>query len=147
MFPLGVVLFPRPLLVNLGHLIVFEKADFEKVDAVVVLAGNIPDRGLQAADLLLQSRADLALLSHAKLSRQKKMLWELGIFWPQAGEINRLILLKSGVEPDRIRDLPGRVDSTWDEAQSLRAYLQEHPLKSIAIVTCKYHFLPRLSKL
>lgn len=135
---LGIVLHSF-LLTALGEIVVYENADFKQVDAVVVLSGGVPDRALQARDLLLNSKAKVAFLTQEVLSKQERLLENLGFHVPQSAEINRKVLVRAGIDPDRIIDLPGKCDSTKDEADALKRYLRDHPLKSIALTTCKNH--------
>ena len=131
--------FHRPLLEALGGLVVYEKSDFSRVDAVVVLSGVIPDRSLQAVELLRDSRAELAILFAASVPPRFEPLGQLGIDYTEDYEVNRAVLLKSGIEEKRIRILPDRVSSTWEEALAFRSFLVENEIHSIAISTCRFH--------
>ncbi|MBI4444452.1 MAG: YdcF family protein [Acidobacteria bacterium] len=131
--------FYESLLALVGNLLVFKKADFQQVDAAVVLAGRYPDRALQARDLLLKSKARIALVSREELLQQLRELQRLGIHPLQSGEINRRILLMSGIDPERVKELPRSSDSTWGEAQAFRGYSEAHCLRSVVVVTCKDH--------
>ena len=131
--------FHRPLLGGLGQLLFYENAAFVHVDAVIIPSGFQPDRALQAADLLLQSRADQAILFQEVLPERYRPRERLGADFAEDHEINREILLKRGIDEDQIQLLPEEVDSTWEEAQALRNYLVAHPMESIVISTCKFH--------
>src|SRR5207249_498966 len=58
---------------------------------------------------------------------------------PWEGEASRRVLLARGVPAEAIVQLPAVVDSTKDEAQALRLYLEEHPGETVGVVTSKYH--------
>ncbi len=131
--------FHRPLLGGLGHILFYENAAFVHVDAVIVPSGFQPGRALQAADLLLQARADKAILFHEVLPERYRPRERLGADFAEDHEINREILLKHGIDENQIQLLPEEVDSTWGEAQALRHYLVAHPMESIVISTCKFH--------
>ena len=66
-------------------------------------------------------------------------LEELGIDFSEDHEINRQVLIKLGVDESRVRVIPEVVDSTWEEAEALRRYLESERLDSIVITTCRYH--------
>ncbi|MDA2937132.1 YdcF family protein [Acidobacteria bacterium AH-259-A15] len=131
--------FHGSLLRGLGGLVVYENADFDHVDAVVVPAGVVPGRAFQAANLLRESRAGMAILCREEVRPRFKWLKELGVHLLEDHEINQDVLLKLGVEETRIELLPDVARSTWEEAQALKRYLAEHPLDSIVISTCQYH--------
>lgn len=133
------LVFHQPLLRGLGHVLFYENAAFERVDAVIIPSGILPDRALQAADLLLESRADTAILFQEVLPERYRPRDRLGADFREDHEINREILLRQGVDENRILLLPERVTSTWEEAQALRHYLVEHPMESIVISTCRFH--------
>ena len=140
---LGVVallgILHQPLLTVLGNIVVYQRDDFDRVDAVIVPSGVVPDRVFQAVDLLLRSRADTAILFRQKLPQHFETLEELGIDFSEDHEINRQVLRKLGVDESRVRVIPEVVDSTWEEAEALRRYLESERLDSIVITTCRYH--------
>ena len=130
----------HPLLLSrVGHLVVYERTDFEKVDVVVVPSGSIPARVLGAADLILESRAERAILFREDLPPAFDELEKLGVDFSESYEINREVLLSQGIEEGRVEVLPKEVESTWREAQEFRQYVDRHPLDSLVIVTSVYH--------
>ena len=130
----------HPLLLSrVGHLVVYERTDFEKVDVVVVLPGGLPARVLEAADLILESRAERAILFRGDLHPAFDELEKLGVDFSESYEINREVLLSHGIEEGRVEVLPKEVDSTWMEAQEFRQYVDRNPLDSLVIVTSVYH--------
>lgn len=129
----------RPLLVQIGELLVFEKSEFDRVDAVIVLPGSAPDRVLGALELVKHSRASTVLLGRARPGLNHLRLKELGIDRMLDYEVNREVLLRKGVAEDRIKLLPQESGSTREDALALRRYLEQSRIGSVAIVTCKYH--------
>ncbi len=127
-----------PLLVEMGELLVYE-SEFDHVDAALVLPGSVPDRVLAARDLLLSSRAKIALLGRVEVNDELVELDELGIHRMLDHEVNREILIRQGIAPEQIELLPGESGSTSEDASALRQYLKKSNFESIAIVTCKYH--------
>lgn len=132
-------LFHQFLLSRVGHLVVYERTDFEKVDVVVVPSAMIPTRALGAADLMLTSRAERVILFREDLPPAFDELEKLGVDFSESHEINREVLLSQGIEEGRVEVLPEEVDSTWREAEEFRQYVDRHPLESIVIVTSVYH--------
>ena len=131
--------FNQFLLSQVGHLVVYERADFETVDVVAVPSGNIPHRALGAADLMLQSRAEKAVLFREDLSPAFDELEKLGVGFMESHEVNREILLRRGIDESRVEVLPEEVDSTWEEAQAFREYVDDNPVNSIVITTSVSH--------
>ncbi|MCH8820187.1 MAG: hypothetical protein IIB03_07700, partial [Acidobacteria bacterium] len=54
--------FHQTILSAIGHLVVYERSNFEMVGVVVVPSAMTPERALGAADLMLESRAERAIL-------------------------------------------------------------------------------------
>lgn len=54
-------------------------------------------------------------------------------------DIATSVLADAGVESDRIEMLPGRVRSTYDEAEAAAAYSRTHAIQSMIVVTSPYH--------
>ncbi len=133
------VVLHQPLLSALGNLVVYESDDFDHADAAVVLCGAIPGRALQAADLLLESKADRAILTREQKPRSYQRMDELGVDYSEHHEINQAVLLRLGVDAGRINILPEKSSSTWEEARAFRNYVNQHPVESIVITTCQFH--------
>ena len=133
------LLFHVSILSWAGHLVYYEDLPGEPVDLVIVLSGNIPDRALEAADLMMEGGARQALLTRGSRSATYVELEKLGIHYPENYEINREVLLARGVEEGRLRILPEAVSSTWEEAAAFRESLAEHPVQSVVISTCRFH--------
>jgi hypothetical protein len=58
---------------------------------------------------------------------------------PLDHEVMRQVLLKCGVPAPAIVQLPNEVNSTADEARSLKHYLDDHAERRVAVVTNAYH--------
>lgn len=120
-------------------MVVYERVDFEKVDVVVVPSAMTPSRALGAADLMLESRAERAVLFREDLPSEFHELEKLGVEFSESYEINREVFLKQGIGGSRVEVLPEEVDSTWSEARAFRRYVDRHPLNSIVLTTSLYH--------
>lgn len=127
------------VLARLGQILVYEDRSFEQADLAVVPPGSVPDRAPAAADLFQKSRVKKVVLTRDPESPEVKQLAELGISFPDHLAVNRMVLLKKDVPPDRILELPGESTSTWEDAGLLRDYLESESLHSVVIVTCRYH--------
>ncbi len=124
---------------SIGHLLVYETPGLEKVDALVVLPGSVPDRALGAYDLLACSRAESVFLVADQPRDTSGVLDQLGVHIPTDSEINREVLVRKGISEERIIMVPGASDSSRGDAEWLKSFLSRRPVRSIALVTCKYH--------
>ncbi len=132
-------IFHQFLLSRVGHLVVYERVDFEKVDVVVIPSAMMPERALGAADLMLESRAERAILFREDLPPAFDDLERLGVDFTESHEINRAVLMRQGIDEGRVEVLPEEVDSTWEEAQVFRQYVDRHRVDSMVITTSVYH--------
>ena len=123
----------------MGNLVVYERADFKRVDVVVIPSAMAPARALGAADLLLESRAEKAVLFHEELPPAFDDLEKLGVEFAESHEISREILPEQGIDGSRIDMIPDEVDSTWEEAQAFREYGDKNSVDSIVLTTSVYH--------
>jgi uncharacterized SAM-binding protein YcdF (DUF218 family) len=105
-----------------------------RVDYVMVLGGGHETRPFVAAALVKAGLAGGVLLPNVKPSPEA----EDGLAPPEH-EMTSAILVRRGVSPDGITVLPGEVNSTSDEAQSLAAFLADKPSCSVAVVTNHFH--------
>ena len=127
----------------LGTILTLDTPQLKHVDAAVVLPGSIPDRALQAFDMIQDGMADSVLLINDGILEGLQELRGIGVPVYSHAELNRFILLRLHVPEDRIRVLPHQSRSTWEDALALKEFLRTNPLQSVAIVTCKYHAAPR----
>ena len=123
----------------LGSSLVYQSPLPEHVDAAVVLSGSIPDRAMQAVDLVRLGIAGSVLIVNDPLDDTSLELRKLGVPVYTHSELNRFILLKMDVPEERIQVLPQQSASTWEDALALRGFLETNPLSSVAVVTCRYH--------
>jgi len=129
----------QPLLSTLGNLVIYESDNFERADVVVVPSGAIPGRAFEAADLILEAKADRAILMREQLPISYEKLRDLNIDYLNDHEINNAILLKLGIDAAKIHVLPEENSSTWEEALSFRNYADQNSVRSIVITTCQFH--------
>ncbi len=104
------------------------------VDDVLVLGGGASTRPFVAAELYKAGLVHRVLVPTVKAAPDG----EDGLV-PSDHELMRRVLLARGVPAAVIVLLPGEVDSTADEARSLKRYLAENPGRTVAVVTNNFH--------
>jgi uncharacterized SAM-binding protein YcdF (DUF218 family) len=121
-----------------GAKFLITEAPLDKADAIVVLGGSATykERAHEAARLLHEGRSHLILITNDNMrgpwsSAEQRNLY----FYERSFEELR----NAGVSPQNIDLAATPVTSTYDEAQVVKEYAQQHGLKSILIVTSAYH--------
>jgi len=109
-----------------------------KADVMLILAGE-PARFLAGADLYHQGYATQILVTKPVRLRPYRIFDDLKIDYPRSEEVYRQILIKKGVDGQRIRYLGDGVISTVDEARALRAHAAADKIRSVLVVTSPYH--------
>jgi len=99
-------------------------------DAVLLLNGNLNTRPFTAAALVQGGWARRVLIAREAASPAV----EEGVVLP-FHELNRRILLKSGIRDEDIVLLDSQVRSTYDEAVAVARYLDAHPGTRLLVVT------------
>ncbi|HEV7733105.1 MAG TPA: YdcF family protein [Candidatus Binatia bacterium] len=110
-------------------------------DAIVVMAGSVSDRVLEAARLYRLGLAPLVVITHERLPRGGATLRARGVHLPESHELARRGLRDLGVPDDAIRDLPRRARSTRSEARVLARWACKDHVKSLIVVTSPSHTL------
>lgn len=122
---------PRPFLTRMGGWLDVGESP-QSVDMVMILNGDLDTRPFQAIDLLRQNLASRVLItSSADADRASE--------FPRVHEAMRRILNDCGVADEQIEFMDSQCRSTFDEAETLQRYLDEHPGDSVAVVTNDYH--------
>jgi len=106
----------------------------QRADCVMVLLGDEDVRPFVAAALL---RVGLARRVMVARCRTPADMLQGGA--PPTHEIVRRVLLLRGVSDDQILILRERVDSTYEEAKALNAFLRREPNVRVTVVTSFYH--------
>lgn len=133
-----IVLFGNDILVGLGDNLITEHP-LEKADAIVVLAGSIPDRILEAVDLFNSSYAPFIILTKEQKPDGYDKLVESGIDMPEGDDLNRMIAIELGVPATSIIVIDKRANSTHSEMQVLTDFLGRKNFKFVLVVTSKSH--------
>jgi len=126
------------ILISVGKYLVTEYP-LEKADAIVALSGSVPDRILEAVDIYKQGYAPIIVLTREEKPPGYDELLSLGIKMPEGYDINQMIAMKLGVPAASIIILNERANSTYSEEQVLYDFLKRRNLKSVILVTSKYH--------
>ena len=104
--------------------------DTAAADYLVVLGGDAESRPFKAAELFRAGVAPRVLLfeypAPPRRQRTQTMLY-------------RRILEHEGVPASAIVQVPGVVRTSWEEAQSLRRYVEANPTRRVVIVTSAEH--------
>jgi len=109
-----------------------------RADVLLVLAGApvYAERIAHAAALYHEGRAARVLLTNDGSPQSWSRTLQRN---PLSVERAVLRLERAGVPSSRIEVLPGRVESTYDEAIAARRYADEHRIAAIIVVTSMYH--------
>lgn len=110
-----------------------------RADAIVVLAGSIADRVLEAADLYRAGVAPRVLVTRERLPAGLAELHALGVSPPESDQITREALVRLGVPPGAIATLRRRTTSTATEARTIARHACAHGLRSLVVVTSRTH--------
>jgi len=107
-------------------------------DAILVTASSL-DRVVEAAELYRQGLAPLVLLTVPPRDNAERFLLLRGIA-VDLNEVRRKRILEAlGVPADAIVLLPDLVGSTADEARAFARWYEQHPIRTLTIVTAPYH--------
>lgn len=131
-------LFRAPLLGAAGALLIDEDAPV-KADAIVVLAGAVPQRALEAAALYREGYAPRIVFSRAPDSPVGRDLKKMGVNIPLPSQIGRSIAEQLGVPSADIVEVGGTAESTFTEAEVLLRFALAHGYHTILLVTSKAH--------
>jgi uncharacterized SAM-binding protein YcdF (DUF218 family) len=108
-------------------------------DAIVVLAGSIPDRTLEAADLYRAGRAPRVVVTRERPPRGEGRLRARGVHLPESDELTLKALHQLGVPAEAILVLRRRTYSTDSEAATIARWACAHRMRSVVVVTSRYH--------
>ncbi|TMA45337.1 MAG: hypothetical protein E6J83_07835, partial [Deltaproteobacteria bacterium] len=101
-----------------GRLLVVADPLPPSADAIVVLAGSIPTRVLEAADLYRTGLAPRVVVTRERLARGESVLRVRGVHIPESDELTIAALEQLGVPAHAIVRLRRRARSTESEART-----------------------------
>src|SRR2546425_884602 len=122
-----------------GRLLVVADPLPPSADAIVVLAGSIPARVLEAADLYRAGLAPRIVVTRERLARGESALHARGVHLPESDELTISALDQLGIPRRAIVRLRRRARSTESEARTVARYACSHRLRRLVIVTSPGH--------
>jgi uncharacterized SAM-binding protein YcdF (DUF218 family) len=137
---LGVVAYAThvPVLTWVGGLLVHQDA-LERSDAILVLAGGVFDRELEAGELFAAGLAPRVLMTAEPDPAVLTELRRRHVRVESSIDLRRRVLIELGVPENQIVVLPGLVQATVHEAEAARAWMQQSDAHSLIVVTSSFH--------
>jgi uncharacterized SAM-binding protein YcdF (DUF218 family) len=127
-----------PLLTWIGGLLVHQDA-LEPSNAILVLAGGVFDRELEAAELYRAGLAPMVLMTREPDPDVLTLLRERHVRVESSLDLRMRVLTELGVPPAHITVLPGTVLATVHEAQAARRWAEQARPRSLIVVTSSFH--------
>lgn len=103
----------------------------QEADALVILAGDEDARLAYGAQLFDQGLADWYILTNMRIDTPDPRRTYASIVTRKA--------LRLGVPEERILVVPDIVETTYEEAVALSAFVEQRELRSLIVVTSPYH--------
>ena len=111
----------------------------QKSDAIVVLMGSTPDNVLHTVDLYKRGVAPKVIIGRTSMDHWKEVM-ERGVHPLVGADQFKEIAVGLGIPYEDILILPGSNNSTLDEAQLIREYIEINPeADTITVVCSKAH--------
>ena len=110
-----------------------------RADAIVILAGSVPDRALEAADLYRAGLAPRVVVTRERARTGQAALHARGVHLPEDDELTVKALRELGVPPGAIVVLGRRAVSTESEARTIARWACAHRLRRLIVVTSRAH--------
>src|SRR6058998_1665438 len=122
-----------------GRLLVVADPLPPRADAIVILAGSVPDRVLEAADLYHAGLAPRVVVTRERLPRGQAALRARGVRLPKSDELTVTALRELGVPAGAIVVLHRRGVSTESEARTIARGACARRLRRLIVVTSRAH--------
>lgn len=121
-----------------GAKFLITESPLDKAEAIVILGGSATykERAHEAARLLHEGRTQLILITNDNMRGPWSSAEQRNLYYYERSFDE---LRNAGVAAQNIEVVMTPVESTYDEAQVIRDYAQQHGLKAILIVTSAYH--------
>lgn len=108
-------------------------------DVIVIMAGGIGDRSLEAADLYRAGVAPRIVVTRERVDGGTVRLRARGVRLPESHDLLRRALESLGVPASAIVDLRRRNRSTESEARTIARWACAHHVRSLVVVTSRAH--------
>jgi uncharacterized SAM-binding protein YcdF (DUF218 family) len=124
-----------PILKGVGNYLVVNDR-LQPADIIFLLNSEVNTRPFRAAELYRQGLAPAIVIARS----ESPAIVKLGLV-PNDTDISVAVMEKQGVPPDKIIVLPypGGVTSTFDEAATLKKYIEASHAGKIILVTSVFH--------
>jgi uncharacterized SAM-binding protein YcdF (DUF218 family) len=122
-----------------GRLLVVADPLPPHADAIVVLAGSIPDRTLEAADLYRAGVAPRVIVTREQLRPGEALLHAHGVRLPESDALSIDTLVALGVPRSAIHVLRRRNNSTDSEARTIARWACRRARGGLVVVTSRSH--------
>lgn len=130
--------FHVPLLTWVGRQLVHQDVAVPS-DAILVLAGGVFDRELEAARLFAEGMAPTVLMTAEADPDVFTELRARSVRVESSLELRKRVLIELGVPPERVLVLPGLVSATVHEAQAARRWADRTRAGSLLVVSSSFH--------
>jgi uncharacterized SAM-binding protein YcdF (DUF218 family) len=108
-------------------------------DAIVIMAGSVSDRSLEAADLYRSGLAPRVVVTRERLDHAGALLVAHGIILPEGDDRTHMVLTRLGVPDAAIVRLRRRTRSTMTEARTIARWACRHRIHELVVVTSRAH--------
>jgi len=122
-----------------GHFLEVDDPLPASADAIVVMAGSISDRTLEAADLYRAGRAPRVVVTKEQMRSGEGKLRARGVALPENHDLTIAALGALGVPRAAIVVLARRNDSTESEARTIARWACRRRLRHLIVVTSRAH--------
>lgn len=124
-----------PILSGLAHWLIVDE-ELAQADVIVVLNGGLRCRPSHAAALYEAGYAPLLVIPRSEGNLEHKM----GLY-PNESDVAAEMLYAMDVPADAVEivQMHVRVASTYDEALTVRDYVQQHGFERVIVVTSNFH--------
>ena len=110
-----------------------------RADAIVMLAGSIPDRVLETAELYRSGVAPRVVVTRERLREGDAALRAHGVRLPEPDEMSMTALERLGVPAPAIVRLRRRTHSTESEAATIARWACRTRIRRLIVVTSRAH--------
>jgi len=132
--------FAAPMLLRRMGAYLIDEDPPAPADAIVVLAGSVPDRILEGVTLYRDGFAPHMVISRGRENAAYGQLDALGVKLPREHDLNRSVAEQLQVPAAAIAEVGGGMDgSTLQEAQAMLRYAREQGYRKLLLVTSKAH--------
>ena len=129
-----IIFFFRSEILSASGSYLIHESDLRTSDAIVVLGGNSLDRGLHAYSLYQQKYAPKIVCTGGNVPSVLSAIGE-PLF---ESEVSRRLILAEGVDSSAVVALSAST-STFEEAIEIKEYVERNGLKSLIVVSSKFH--------